>query len=78
MQALVVLEPSRMEIRDFPVPVPGPNEVLARVRAVSICGTDAHLIRGDYPGFWPPAFPFIPGHEACGADQASVSAAPRT
>ncbi len=66
MQALVVLEPNRMEIRDVPVPVPGPNEVLARVRAVSICGTDVHLIRGDYPGFWPPAFPFIPGHEWAG------------
>jgi L-iditol 2-dehydrogenase len=66
MQALVVLEPSRMEIREVPVPVPGPNEVLARVRAVSICGTDVHLIRGDYPGFWPPAFPFIPGHEWAG------------
>jgi L-iditol 2-dehydrogenase len=39
---------------------------LARVRAVSICGTDAHIIRGDYPGFWPPAFPFIPGHEWAG------------
>ena len=48
------------------MPQPGPNEVLARVRAVSICGTDAHLIRGDYPGFWPPAFPFTPGHEWAG------------
>lgn len=66
MQALVVLEPNRLEIQEVPVPVPGPNEVLARVRAVSICGTDAHLIRGDYPGFWPPAFPFIPGHEWAG------------
>ncbi len=66
MQALVVLEPDLMEIREVPVPVPGPGEVLARVRAVSICGTDAHLIRGDYPGFWPPAFPFIPGHEWAG------------
>jgi len=66
MQALVVLEPGRMEIREVPVPTPGPNEVLARVRAVSICGTDAHIIRGDYPGFWPPAFPFIPGHEWAG------------
>ena len=46
MQALVVLEPNRLEIQDVPVPVPGPNEVLARVRAVSICGTDVHLIRG--------------------------------
>jgi L-iditol 2-dehydrogenase len=66
MQALVVLEPDRFEIQEVPIPVPGPNEVLARVRAVSICGTDAHLVRGDYPGFWPPAFPFIPGHEWAG------------
>ena len=66
MQALVVLEPGQVEIREVPVPEPGPNEVLARVRAVSICGTDAHLIRGDYPGFWPPAFPFTPGHEWAG------------
>ena len=66
MRALVILEPNRFEIREVPVPVPGPNEVLARVRAVSICGTDAHLIRGDYPGFWPPSFPFIPGHEWAG------------
>ena len=50
----------------MPVPVPGTNEVLCRVRAVSICGTDVHLVRGDYPGFWPPAFPFIPGHEWAG------------
>ena len=66
LQALVVVAPNRLEIREVPVPEPGPNEVLARVRAVSICGTDAHLIRGDYPGFWPPAFPFIPGHEWAG------------
>ena len=66
MTALVVLEPNRFEIREVPVPVPGPGEVLARVRAGSICGTDAHLVRGDYPGFWPPSFPFIPGHEWAG------------
>jgi L-iditol 2-dehydrogenase len=66
MDALVVLAPNRFEIREVAVPVPGPDQVLARVRAVSICGTDAHLIRGDYPGFWPPAFPFIPGHEWAG------------
>lgn len=66
MPALVILEPNRFEIREVPVPVPGPGQVLARVRAVSICGTDAHLVRGDYPGFWPPAFPFTPGHEWAG------------
>jgi L-iditol 2-dehydrogenase len=66
MEALVVSEPNVLEVREVPVPEPGPNEVLARVRAVSICGTDAHLVRGDYPGFWPPAFPFTPGHEWSG------------
>ncbi len=66
MRALVLQAPSVLEIHDVPVPEPGRNEVLARVRAVSICGTDAHLIHGDYPGFWPPAFPFIPGHEWAG------------
>jgi L-iditol 2-dehydrogenase len=66
MEALVILEPNRFEIQEVPTPVPGPDEILARVRAVSICGTDVHLVRGDYTGFWPPRFPFIPGHEWAG------------
>lgn len=66
MQALVVREPNVLDVTDVRIPEPGRNEVLARVRSVSICGTDAHLIRGDYPGFWPPRFPFIPGHEWAG------------
>lgn len=55
-----------MSIEDVPEPEPGPFQVKCRVRAVSICGTDAHLMRGDYAGFWPPSFPFIPGHEWSG------------
>ncbi|MFD9330388.1 zinc-binding dehydrogenase [Streptomyces sp. NPDC060065] len=66
MKTLVVKEPNVLTIQETAVPEPGRNEVLARVRSVSICGTDAHLIRGDYPGFWPPAFPFTPGHEWAG------------
>src|SRR3954464_2799489 len=66
MQGLVVLEPNVLEIQEMPVPEPGHGEVLARVRSTAICGTDAHLIRGDYPGFWPPASPFTPGHEWAG------------
>ncbi len=36
------------------------------MKAVAICGTDPHIIAGDYPGFWPKEFPFIPGHEWVG------------
>ncbi len=66
MDALVVVAPKKVEIREVPTPSPGRNEVLARVRAVSICGTDLHLVNGEYPGVWPPSFPFIPGHEWAG------------
>jgi L-iditol 2-dehydrogenase len=33
---------------------------------VTICGTDPHIIAGDYPGFWPRNFPHVPGHEWAG------------
>lgn len=66
MQALVLDGPNDFAVRRVDVPRPGPREVLCRVRAVSICGTDSHLIAGHYPGFWPPSFPFNPGHEWSG------------
>lgn len=66
MQALVLAGPNDFSIEEVERPTPGDKEVLCRVRAVTICGTDAHLFRGDYPGFWPPSFPFIPGHEWAG------------
>ena len=66
MKALVVSAPNTFTIEDVPNPVVGRDEVLARVRAVAICGTDAHLLAGHYPGFWPPGYPFTPGHEWAG------------
>lgn len=66
MRALVVHEPNRFSVEDVPRPAPGPFEVLCRVESVAICGTDPHIIAGEYPGFWPKAFPFIPGHEWAG------------
>ncbi len=66
MQALVVTEPGSYELSQVPVPSPGPTEALCRVRAIAVCGTDPHIIEGDFPGFWPPAHPFIPGHEWSG------------
>lgn len=66
MKAVVLTAPNEFAIEEVPKPTPGPQEVLCRVKAVTICGTDAHLLRGDYPGFWPPSHPFIPGHEWAG------------
>jgi L-iditol 2-dehydrogenase len=66
MDALVVHEPNRFAVEDVPRPEPGRHEVLCKVHAVAICGTDPHIIRGDYPGFWPKSFPFIPGQEWAG------------
>ena len=66
MRALVVSQPNEFAVLDVPRPRPGPFEVLCRVRATAICGTDPHIIQGDYPGFWPKNWPLIPGHEWCG------------
>lgn len=66
MEALVVTAPHEFSIEQVPIPVPGESEVLCRVRSVAICGTDTHIIAGDFPGFWPPSFPLIPGHEWSG------------
>lgn len=66
MKALVVTAPNEFSVEEVDNPKPGRQEVLCRVRAVTICGTDAHLLRGDYPDFWPPGYPFIPGHEWAG------------
>jgi 2-desacetyl-2-hydroxyethyl bacteriochlorophyllide A dehydrogenase len=51
-----------IEVREAPVPAPGPGEVLLRVRACGICGTDLHTYRGELP--LPPTV--SPGHEFAG------------
>ncbi len=52
----------KIEVKDAPVSAPGAGEVLLRVRACGICGSDLHLYRGDFP-----ALPAIsPGHEFAG------------
>src|SRR5919107_522799 len=66
MRALVVTGPDDFGVRDVDRPAPGRFEVLCRVRAAAICGTDPHIIQGDYPGFWPKHWPLVPGHEWCG------------
>jgi L-iditol 2-dehydrogenase len=66
MRALVVSAPNEFAVQDVERPAPGEHEVLCKVRAIAICGTDPHIIQGHYPGFWPQGWPLIPGHEWCG------------
>lgn len=65
-KACVLPEPGKFEIQTVKVPEPGYQEVLCRIRAVAICGSDPEVIRGDLAGSWPPAYPFIAGHEWAG------------
>jgi L-iditol 2-dehydrogenase len=66
MRALVVRAPNAFAVEDVERPRPGRFEVLCKVRAAAICGTDPHIIEGHYPGFWPKEWPLVPGHEWCG------------
>ncbi|MBM3188821.1 MAG: zinc-binding dehydrogenase [Chloroflexi bacterium] len=66
MDAVVLRAPNTFAVERVPTPRPGRHEVLCRVETVFICGTDPHIIEGHYPGFWPRAYPFIPGHEWSG------------
>ncbi len=50
MKALVYTNPNALEWRDEPEPRPGNDEVLVRVDAVGICGSDMHAYHGhDFP-----------------------------
>ena len=52
------LRPARL-----PDPVPGPGQVLVRVKACAVCRTDLHVVDGELPH---PKLPLIPGHEIVG------------
>ena len=63
MRAFVQTAVGRYEERDLPVPRAGPGEVVLRVRAAVICGTDLKLLARGHPRI---ALPVTMGHEACG------------
>jgi propanol-preferring alcohol dehydrogenase len=65
MHAAVVVEFGKpLMLRDMPIPVPGPGQILVKTEACGVCHTDLHAAKGDWPA--KPALPFIPGHEAIG------------
>lgn len=63
MKALLLSEYGRLEMVDLPMPRPGQNEVLVRVEACGICGSDVHGYDGSSGRRIPP---IVMGHEAAG------------
>jgi len=66
MNALVLQDVGKFRIESVDVPQPAEDEVLARVRAVAICGTDPKIVKGVFKGLWPKSYPFVIGHEWAG------------
>lgn len=71
MKALLLTAPSQLAFVDFPDPQPAPDEVLLRVRACGVCGSDIHGWDGSTGRRRPP---LIMGHEAAGEIAAVGSA----
>jgi L-iditol 2-dehydrogenase len=66
MKAAVLLEKQRLELRDWPIPTPKSDEVLIRVKAVGICGSDIHYYEHGEIGRYKVEDPLILGHEVSG------------
>ncbi|MFS2012936.1 NAD(P)-dependent alcohol dehydrogenase [Azospirillum sp. CT11-132] len=49
MKAAVFVEPGRIVLDDKPVPDVGPLDALIRITTTTICGTDIHILKGEYP-----------------------------
>jgi L-iditol 2-dehydrogenase len=67
MRAAVYYGPEDIRIQDVPTPKPGPGEILLRVHACAICGTDVRIYFHGQKNVVPPA---ITGHEICGTIEA--------
>jgi L-iditol 2-dehydrogenase len=69
MRAGVLVAPRTLELRDFPLPLPGPGQVLVRVHATALCTWEQRT----YEGIQDIKTPFVGGHETAGV-VASVGA----
>ncbi|HQX59606.1 MAG TPA: NAD(P)-dependent alcohol dehydrogenase [Burkholderiaceae bacterium] len=49
MKAAVFVQKNRIEVVDKPIPDVGPNDALIRITTTTICGTDVHILKGEYP-----------------------------
>ncbi|MDA3029978.1 MAG: zinc-dependent alcohol dehydrogenase family protein [Actinomycetota bacterium] len=62
MKAAVITAPGQIAIEEVADPTPGDNDVVVKVAAVGICGTDLHIFEGEFA----PKLPIVPGHEMSG------------
>jgi 2-desacetyl-2-hydroxyethyl bacteriochlorophyllide A dehydrogenase len=62
VKAVVITAPGQLEVTEVPDPKPGRREVLVDVAACGLCGTDLHILQGEFA----PTLPVIPGHEFAG------------
>ena len=62
MRAAVFPRPEASEVMEREDLLPGEGEVVVRVEACGVCGTDAHIYRGEFPA----RFPLVAGHEFAG------------
>ena len=63
MRAVIWEEPGKLTVTEAPDPAPRHGELVIRVGACGICGTDVHIADGEFP---PTPYPIIPGHEFAG------------
>ncbi|MBW9062650.1 zinc-dependent alcohol dehydrogenase family protein [Rhizobium herbae] len=66
MKAMRLESIGNLVVREIEKPVPGPDDLLVRVEACGICGTDRHLLHGEFPSTPPVTL----GHEFCGIVEA--------
>ncbi|MEU9922877.1 zinc-dependent alcohol dehydrogenase family protein [Streptomyces griseoluteus] len=62
MKAAVIESVGRAVVTEVPDPTPGPRDVVVEVAACGICGTDLHILQGEFA----PKLPIVPGHEFAG------------
>jgi threonine dehydrogenase-like Zn-dependent dehydrogenase len=68
MKAAVFLENGRIVLQEKAVPKVGPRDALVRVTTTTICGTDVHILKGEYPV----ARGLTIGHEPVGVNHTPV------
>lgn len=64
MRCAVLTAPQTMELQQVDVPAPGPGEVMVRVKAVGVCGSDLHFFVGRLQK--EVTYPYVVGHEFAG------------